>query len=53
LRGDHAAAGDHRRFADLLGVAELVAHVVAFVVLQICRKRAPPAIVGDDVSVTR
>jgi hypothetical protein len=36
LRGDDAAFGDHRRFADLLGVAELVVHGVAFAVVHIC-----------------
>jgi len=30
-----SAFGDHRRFADLLGVAELVVHGVAFAVVHI------------------
>jgi hypothetical protein len=30
LRGDDATFGGHRRFADLLGVIELVAHILAF-----------------------
>jgi len=31
--GDDAASADHGRFADLPGVAEMVAHDVAFVVV--------------------
>jgi len=30
MRGDDAAFGDHGGFADLLGAAELVVHVVVF-----------------------
>jgi len=35
LRGDDSAFGDHRRFADLLRVAELVVHGVALAVVHI------------------
>ena len=39
MRGDDAAFGDYGRFADLLGVAELVAHVVALAAVHIVEER--------------
>jgi hypothetical protein len=41
LRSDDAALGKHRRFPDLLGVAEEVTHVVAFVVLDLLLRAYP------------
>ena len=39
LRDDDAASGNHCRFTDLLGVAELVAHLVAFAVVHVVECR--------------
>jgi hypothetical protein len=41
VRGDDASFGDHSGFADLLGITELLAHVVFFAVVTVAERELP------------